>query len=213
MIKEINKFNNYKEKNNIDLKTYKEKLEYTIKTFNNLLKNNNDAQIKIINQLNEKNLKESKNMVDILAERVMELRLENSKHSLDLISKTNEIKEQMAKIKEMKGELLNEFYNKIDDFKLETNKTVNSFNEFKNEYAVIRKKFLELAEFIKDIRFKKNLGADVNKKEINDLYKNLVKKTKKSHKDKNVQLITDIAKIKKMEFNNNKTNNINNKIK
>ena len=210
VIKEINKFNNYKEKNNIDLKTYKEKLEYTIKTFNNLLKNNNDAQIKIINQLNEKNLKESKNMVDILAERVMELRLENSKHSLDLISKTNEIKEQMAKIKEMKGELLNEFYNKIDDFKLETNKTVNSFNEFKNEYAVIRKKFLELAEFIKDIRFKKNLGTEVNKKEITDLYKNLVKKTKKSHKDKNVQLLTDIAKIEKMEFNTNKTNSINN---
>ena len=210
VIKEINKFNNYKEKNNIDLKTYKEKLEHTIKTFNNLLKNNNDAQIKIINQLNEKNLKESKNMVDILAERVMELRLENSKHSLDLITKSNELKEQMTKIKEMKGELLNEFYNKTDDYKTETNKTVNSFNEFKNEYAVIRKKFMELAEFIKDIRFKKNLGTDVNKKEINDLYKNLVKKTKKSHKDKNVQLITDIAKIEKMEFNTNKTNSINN---
>ena len=97
VIKEINKFNNYKEKNNIDLKTYKEKLEYTIKTFSNLLKNNNDAQIKYINQLNEKNIKESKNMVDILAERVMELRLENSKYSLDLITKSNEINKQMDK--------------------------------------------------------------------------------------------------------------------
>ena len=209
VIKEINKFNNYKEKNNIDLKTYKEKLEHTIKTFNNLLKNNNDAQIKIINQLNnnndaqikyinkinEKSNKENKIMVDNLSERVMELRIENSKHSMELIDKTSEIKEQIEKIKEMKGELLNEFYNKIDDYKTETNKTVNSFNEFKNEYAVIRKKFLELAEFIKDIRFKKNLGTEVNKKEITDLYKNLVKKTKKSHKDKNVQLLTDIAKI------------------
>ena len=176
--------------------------------FGNLLNNNNDTQIKYINQLNEKNIKESKNMVDILAERVMELRLENSRHSLELISKTDEIKEQMNKIKEMKGELLNEFYNKIDDYKIETNKTINSFNEFKNEYAVIRKKFLELAEFIKDIRFKKNLGDDANKKEINDLYKNLVKKTKKSNKDKNVELLTDITKIEKMEFNTNKTNSI-----
>ena len=207
VIKEINKFNNYKEKNNIDLKTYKEKLEFSIKTFRNLLNNNNDAQIKYINKLNEKNLDESKNMVDNLSTRVMELRIENSKHSLELINKTNELKKEMEKIKEMKGELLNEFYNKIDDFKIETNKTVNSFNEFKNEYAIIRKKFLELAEFIKDIRFRKNLGGDVNKKDLNDLYKNLIKKNKKCMKDKNVQLLDDINKIEKMEFKINKIDN------
>ena len=210
VIKEINKFNNYKEKNNIDLKTYKEKLEFSIKTFRNLLNNNNDAQIKYINKLNEKNLDESKNMVDNLSTRVMELRIENSKHSLELINKTNELKQEMEKIKEMKGELLNEFYNKIDDFKIETNKTVNSFNEFKNEYAIIRKKFLELAEFIKDIRFRKNLGGDVNKKDLNDLYKNLIKKNKKCMKDKNVQLLDDINKIEKMEFKINKIDNYDN---
>ena len=207
VIKEINKFNNYKEKNNIDLKTYKEKLEFSIKTFRNLLNNNNDAQIKYINKLNEKNLDESKNMVDNLSTRVMELRIENSKHSLELINKTNELKQEMEKIKEMKGELLNEFYNKIDDFKIETNKTVNSFNEFKNEYAIIRKKFLELAEFIKDIRFRKNLGGDVYKKDLNDLYKNLIKKNKKCMKDKNVRLLDDINKIEKMEFKINKIDN------
>ena len=210
VIKEINKFNNYKEKNNIDLKAYKEKLEHIIKTFQTLLNNNNDAQIKYINKINEKSNKENKNMVDNLSERVMELRIENSKHSMELIDKTSEIKEQIEKIKEMKGELLNEFYNKIDDYKIETNKAIKSFNEFKNEYAVIRKKFLELAEFIKDIRFKKNLGGDVNKKEINDLYKNLVKKSKKSNKDKNVELLGDISKIEKMDFNSNKINNNNN---
>ena len=210
VIKEINKFNNYKEKNNLDLKTYKDKLEYNIKTFRNLLNNNNDAQIQYLNKLNEKNLKESKNMVDNLAERVMELRLENSKHSLDLITRTNEINQQMDKIKEMKGELLNEFYNKIDDYKIETNKAINSFNEFKNEYNIIRKKFLELAEFIKDIRFRKNLGVEVNKKEINDLYKSLIKKNKKCNKDKNVELLNDISKIEKLEFNINKTNTIDN---
>ena len=207
VIKEINKFNNYKEKNNIDLKTYKEKLEFSIKTFRNLLNNNNDAQIKYINKLNEKNLDESKNMVDNLSTRVMELRIENSKHSLELINKTNELKQEMEKIKEMTGELLNDFYNKIDDFKIETNKTVNSFNEFKNEYAIIRKKFLELAEFIKDIRFRKNLGGDVSKKDLNDLYKNLIKKNKKCMKDKNVQLLDDINKIEKMEFKINKIDN------
>ena len=206
VIKEINKFNNYKEKNNTDLKSYKEKLEHIIKTFRNLLDNNNDAQIKYINTLNEKNSKENKNMVDSLGERVRELRLENSKYSLDLITKTDEIKTQMDKIKEMKGEILNEFYNKIDDYKIETNNVVNSFNLFKNEYSIIRKKFLELAEFIKDIRFKKNLGVDVSKKEISDLYKNLIKKNKKSTKDNKIELLENISKIEKMEINPNKNN-------
>ena len=213
VIKELNKFNNYKEKNNIDLKAYKEKLEHMIKTFKTMVDNNNEAQIKYINKSNEKNINECKNMVDVLGERVIELRLENSKYSVELINKTNETKEQMNKIKEMKGELLNEFYNKIDDYKNMTNDIVKSFNEFKNEYSVIRKKFLELAEFIKDIRFKKNLGGDVDKKEINKLYKNIVKKVKKSSKDKNVKLFDNISNVEKMEFkinNNNILSNNNN---
>ena len=211
VIKELNKFNNYKEKNNIDLRTYKEKLEQMIKTFKTMVDNNNEAQIKYINKSNEKNINECKNMVDVLGDRVVELRLENSKYSVELINKTNEIKEQMNKIKEMKGELLNEFYHKIEDYKNMTNNITKSFNEFKNEYSVIRKKFLELAEFIKDIRFKKNLGGDVDKKEINNLYKNIVKKVKKTSKDKNVQLLDDITNIEKMEFKtNNKINNLSN---
>ena len=213
VIKELNKLNNYKEKNNIDLKTYKDKLEKMIKTFKSMVDNNNEAQIKYINKLNEKNINECKNMIDVLGERVTELRLENSKYSVELINKTNKTIEQMNLLKEMKGQLLNEFYNQIEDYKNITNNIVKSFNEFKNEYSIIRKKFLELAEFIKDIRFRKNLGGKINKNEINILYKNLIKKNKKSSKDKNVQLINNISHIEKIIFKeneNNSDNNINN---
>ena len=212
VMKELNKFNNYKEKNTLDLKAYKEKLEQNIKTFRTLMDNNNKSQMNHINKLNEESKKECKNMVDILGERVIELRLENSKHSVELIKKTNEIKEQINKMKEMKAEILNDFYNKIDDQKNMTNNINKSFNEFKNEYAVIRKKFLELAEFIKDIRFKKNLGADVNKREINNIYKNLIKKNKKSSEDKNIKLLNSTSEIENMVFKVNESSS-NNKIK
>ena len=212
VMKELNKFNNYKEKNTIDLKAYKEKLEQNIKTFRTLMDNNNKSQMNHINKLNEESKKECKNMVDVLGERVIELRLENSKHSVELIKKTNEIKEQINKMKEMKAEILSDFYNKIDDQKNMTNNINKSFNEFKNEYAIIRKKFLELAEFIKDIRFKKNLGADVNKREINNIYKNLIKKNKKSSEDKNIKLLKSTSEIENMVFKVNESNS-NNKIK
>ena len=211
IIKELNKLNNYKEKNTVDLKVYKEKLDQMIKTFKTMVDNNNEAQVKYINKTNEKNISDCKNMIDSLGERVIELRLENSKYSVELINKTNETKEQIIKIKELKAELLNEFYNKMDDYKNMNNNIIKSFNEFKNEYALIRKKFLELANFIKDIRFKKNLGIDVNKKDINNLYKNLIKKGKKSCKDKNVQLLDNTEEVEKMVFkvNNNNLNSNN----
>ena len=137
VIKELNKFNAFKEKQILDLKSYKEKLEQMIKTFKTLLDNNNDSQMKYISKLNDKNNIDYKNMVDALRDRVIELRLENSKYSLELINKTNEINEKINKIKELKSELLNEFYNKMDDFKLMNSNTIKSFNEFKNEYSLI----------------------------------------------------------------------------
>jgi hypothetical protein len=51
MIKEMDKFNTYREKNTIDLCTYKERLENIIKTFQSLVDNNNDSQIKYITKL------------------------------------------------------------------------------------------------------------------------------------------------------------------
>ena len=130
-------------------------------------------------------------MKDIIANHICKLEKEGLKYYIHFTKKTKEeiavftlrkkivaqerlndllmvqIQESKIKIKELKAELLNEFYNKMDDYKNMNNNIIKSFNEFKNEYALIRKKFLELANFIKDIRFKKNLGIDVNKKEIN----------------------------------------------
>ena len=57
VIKELEKMNQYKEKNNLDIKSYKEKLDSIIKSIHLLLNNNNESQMKIIKQLNDKCLK------------------------------------------------------------------------------------------------------------------------------------------------------------
>ena len=69
---------------------------------------------------------------------------------------------------------------------------------------------MELAEFIKDTRFRKNLGKESNKKEINNLYKNLIKKVKRSSKDNNVKLLDNLEEIEKMLFKVNSSNLNNN---
>ena len=71
---------------------------------------------------------------------------------------------------------MNEFNNKINDFRLVSNNTINSFSEFKTEFNLIKRKFFELAEFIRDVRFRKNLGGDVKKKEIKCITKKITGK-------------------------------------
>ena len=204
VIKELNKLNSYKEKNIIDLKTYKDKLEQIIKTFNNLVDNNNKSQIKYINEMNEKNNKECKNMIDALGERITDMRIENSRYAVELIGKSINLTKEWDKIQQIKEEIMKEFNDKIHDFRIVSNNTVNSFHEFKIEFNLIKRKFLELAEFIKDVRFRKNIGGDVKKKEIKSIAKKITGKKSSGvsfDKEKEKAILEYNFKIEKNERN------------
>jgi hypothetical protein len=58
VIKDLAKLNQYREKNILDLKMYKEKLETIINSMNTILDNNNESQLKYINETKEKILKD-----------------------------------------------------------------------------------------------------------------------------------------------------------
>ena len=176
VIKEINKLNSYKEKNILDLKAYKDKLELIIKTFNTLVDNNNKSHIKYINEMNEKNNKDCKNMIDALGDRMTEMRIENSRYAVELIGKSINLTKEWDKIQGIKEEIMKEFNSKIHDFRIVSNNTVNSFHDFKTEFTLIKRKFFELAEFIRDVRFRKNIGGDVKKKEIKVIAKKITGK-------------------------------------
>ena len=176
VIKEINKLNSYKEKNTLDLKAYKDKLELIIKTFNTLVDNNNKSHIKYINEMNEKNNKDCKNMIDALGDRMTEMRIENSRYAVELIGKSINLTKEWDKIQGIKDEIMKEFNSKIHDFRIVSNNTINSFHDFKTEFTLIKRKFFELAEFIRDVRFRKNIGGDVKKKEIKVIAKKITGK-------------------------------------
>ena len=181
VIKELNKLNSYREKNIIDLKAYKEKLEQIIKTFNNLVDNNNKSQIKYINEINERNNKECKSMIESLGERITDMRIENSRYAVELIGKSINLTKEWDKIQQIKEEIMKEFNEKINEFRIVSSNTVNSFHDFKNEFILIKRKFFELAESIRDVRFRKNLGGDVKKKEIKSIAKKITGKKSCGH--------------------------------
>ena len=198
VIKELDKFNKYKEKNTIDLYTYKDKLENIIKTFQTIVENNNATQIKYITKLNDKT---NKSILDIMEEKIKNVRMENSIFASDLIKKSNELNILYDKINTIKINIIEEFNNISEIYNKKIEETNKLFDEYKVEYEIIKNKFLELADFIKNGRFSRNFGASVGRKEINSMSKKLRKDLKNEIEPKNVKLMNNnIEQIQNMDF-------------
>ena len=165
LIREIDKINLYKEKNNIDLRNYKEKLENTIKSFHLLFKNNNEAQMKYIRQINEKNFRECKDMNDALSSRVCDLRIENAKYSMDLIKKSEEMGKDWNKILKIKDEMLDTVNEKINNFRKVFNGNTTIFNEFRKEYEEFKIKINDILNYFKEF---KNMNENNNNSPVNN---------------------------------------------
>ena len=199
VIKDLAKLNKYREKNIIDLKMYKEKLETIISSMNSILDNNNESQIKYINETKEKILKDCNNMFESVCENMKEIRVENSKYAVDLISQSMDLSKKWEKLEKIKEDLLEKFNYSVNKYQMLTDDTIKSFEEFKTEYGIIRRKFMELAEFIKDVRFRKNIGENVKKKEIKKMVKKMLKK-RKSFDGKDFHLLSDISNIENIDY-------------
>jgi hypothetical protein len=120
-------------------------------------------------------------------EKIMEVRMQNIKEAISLEKRTKEFQNEWNKILNIKSDIDKKLSDHLLIYKTDLDETLKTYNDIKNQFNKIKMRFGSLVEFIKDIRFRKNLGGDVNKKDLNDLYKNLIKKNKKCIKDKNVQ--------------------------
>ena len=161
IIKELDKVNQYKEKNNLDIKTYKEKLDGIIKSFHLLIKNNNETQMKYIKQLNDKCFKESKEMNEILGNRICDLRIENAKCSMDLVKKSNELNKEWKKVLEIKDNILNQVNDKLNHFKNIFYNNVNHFNIFQKEFEDFRTEINEVMTYYREVK------SDITNNNIN----------------------------------------------
>ena len=218
VIKDLATLNKYREKNIIDLKMYKEKLETIISSMNSILDNNNQSQIKYINEVKEKILKDCNSMFESFCGDMKEIRVENSKYAVDLMSHTLELTKKWEKIEKIREDLMENFNYSVNKYQMLTDDTIKSFEDFKVEYNIIRRKFMELAEFIKDVRFRKNIGENVKKKEVKAMVKKILSK-RKSFEAKDVKLLSDIENIENIDYkqyynvdiknydNNNENNN------
>ena len=168
VLKEIDKSNQYKEKNNINIKSYKEKLDTIIKSFNILVKNNNDSQMKLIRQLNDKCLRECKDMNEMLAKRVSDLRIENAKYSMDLIQKSDDMSKEWKKIVEIKEKMEDSINEKMSHFRNIFLNSKSLFDSFKKEFEEFKIKITDIINYFNELNSENtNHTSTSNNNQIN----------------------------------------------
>jgi hypothetical protein len=224
-IGQIASLNSFKEKHSIDLKSYKDKLELMIKQINMQL-DNTDKNLKIYTnkmfQEAEANFK--KDCAD-LNTRISEMRIENHKYAFQLQKSATDLNVEYDKILNIKSDIGKLHDNSVKEMKDSHKVTTDDFGVVRVEFDKIKNRFNEMAEFIKDVRFRKNLGVEVSKQELKKVSNKLQGNSNNIDRKKSVQFdrrgfgnnlilsggnITDYNMNNNLNFLNNEINEENN---
>ena len=167
--KTIHTLSTNKDKNNIDLKGYKEKLETNIKSFGlqidhvtNKFKEFCNKSIKFCEEQFTKRIEETE-------EKVQTLRIENSKYTLELLNECENLKVKQKELDEYKERLENRYSDHYRYQESLYHELTEQFEENQKEFKLIKQKFTELSDFIKNVRFRKNIGDTIKIQEFRDM--------------------------------------------
>lgn len=163
---QIGSFNNFKEKQTLDLKSYKEKLENNFNIFNNaierikanFIENCKESVVDCQKFFNER-IKSTEQLI-------ASMQIENNTYSINIKNDLNTFRDELKKIKSLRDELNNKYEKEIGLFKQESSRNIGKCTKFQKEYKMMKGKFIELSDFIKDVRFRANLGGSLNRREF-----------------------------------------------
>ena len=188
----------FRDKNSFDLSSYKNKLENLIQSFkfqlDNIIKSTNQFTIKSVNECEER----IKGIFSIYDERLTEVRVENQNYIKKLEQFYLDLKEEFKKLNHMKNGIYNRFSNEVYNMKRDNVQVVKLFSNYKKEFILMKDRLTQLSEFIRNIRFRINVGQEVKRREFMNMA-NKIDFTKKQNLDDNVS--SGIRKYIKGEIN------------
>ena len=156
----------FRDKNSFDLSSYKNKLENLIQSFkfqlDNIIKSTNQFTTKSVNECEER----VKGMLILYDDRLTDVRVENQNYIKDLEVFFRDLKEDIKKLNAMKNGIYNRFSNEVFNMKRDNVQVVKIFGNYKKEFNEMKDKLTKLAEFIKDIRFRINIGQEIKRREF-----------------------------------------------
>ena len=155
----------FREKSILDFKSYKTKLENIISSFNtqiNTLLNTTSEFTKTCVKEAEERMKSIYNIFD---DRLQDARIENANYAIGLEKATEVLKKELENLYVVKSELYEKVDKSMAEVKNDNTRVVKLFTGYKKNFHIMQHKFTQLAEFIKDVRFRINLKEDVQRRE------------------------------------------------
>ena len=146
-----------KEKMIIDNKKYKEKMETIIAQNKTQIETVQNKITEYCHQGFEQCDVTCKDRINLIEKRIEALRLENGQYALNLKNKAEELHIEWDKLNAMENNLNNRYKEEVNKLKDIVDRIGNKVDKSNSEYNIIKTKFTELSEFIKDVRFRKNL--------------------------------------------------------
>ena len=191
----------FKEEQILNSKKYKEQLDNLIKKEEAELIKVTNKTTNICNTKFEKYEKILEDKFNSTLEVVENIRLENSKYAASLIEKTKDLTIEKEKLNSIKKEIFDEFEEELKKFRKEVLNNTKVFLSNQNEFKILKQRFTQLSEFIKDARFKKNIKQD----DFFRMSKNIdFSKKQKYNDDYNMELYNEITKDIMNYLNNGK---------
>ena len=208
--KKINELIIYKEKNIIDIKKYKEKTDNIIGQIQLRTQNNESKYFEFCYEKINEAKKEIMDKFSLLDESINNIKLENGKYSFDLIKKSEDLQNQINTFKNIEQDINTKLKEQSEKYQNYNNDLVKLFESQSDEFKLIKSRFTELSEFIKDVRFMRNLnnfkGKGVNQNnEINSVF--FLKDSRLLSKRINFDKPQKYNKNEEIKYEYNKTEN------
>ena len=217
--KKISELVIYKEKNTIDIKKYKEKTDNAIGQIKLRTEGNESKYFEFCYEKINEAKKEIMTKFSLLDESLNNLKIENGKYSFDLIKKSEDLQNQINTLKNIENDINIKLNEQAEKYQSYNNNLAKLFESQNEEFKLIKSRFTELSEFIKDVRFMRNLDNYQKKNgqnnEINSL--SFLKDSRMISKKINFDKPQKLSKNDEIKFSNIKTqyedNKENNEIK
>ncbi len=218
-MKEFSLLDAYKQKNQMSFQSYKDKLNLITGKLNNQVDNFLKTSFEYTTNKIEDIKKELNFQLDLINAQIPKLSLENSNFAKVLNKEITDLIKERENLKQLQIDFKIQLNNHFEQISLKEKETIQKIGEYKLEFTKIKKNFTQLSEFIKDVRFRRNINDDeMMNNQINKLVTNLKKndeenggEKKNKKKFKNVEsIIKQIISGKKMVKKESNTKSINN---
>jgi hypothetical protein len=200
--KKINDLTIEKKKQGMDLKSYKDKLESLIGQFNTRINNVEEQFKEYCNTCFANYDKNSNDRFNYMEDKMNNLRMENVKYSSELIERSNELKMDWDKIQDIRKEIYDKLDVELSKFTKLNHDLLRTFESQKSEFTLIKRRFTELSDFIKDVRFRNNITTYNNNNNNKVTNNNANNHTNSNTNNNNTNSFAQLSNFqKKVKFN------------